>query len=1131
MGNNGVRGKTLKNRYVVKDDDPIKTGGMSSIYKGSDIEEHIPVAVKEFSSEVYDDDIILRSFNIEVRAYKDLKHPNILRVLDYEDPSSTRDLKSCDPYLVLDLKEHNLREHKKKHPGDFSSWQTFFEGIARPLLNAISLAHKKNVSHRDIKPENVLIKNNIPFLADFGIAKIKRDLNPGKTLNTFCSPPFTPLEAGTHYDEKDVQAFAVLCIWCLAKEGEVTKDSERSDIYAALNGLDIPDDIKNIFIKCISKEPEDRYSTACSLETELVAAHEKHVGKDHADSLPKIELVLTINVKTKVAEHVNCLQTDKYKIEEFVNLDLSISPLVEKDEDTYLVHGESCTYRLAPDKFGEDKFILIDVLFYSNPERLTRRRENKPIMPIRLLIDPYSEFMDIDDATDAIEDAIDNYGKGESAYRDEPDALLRKLDRLLEAKQQYLDESLPEVSFTSSQVNGSLLEVTSETNIENLVLGSEFEFFGTREGKQPNIRLSLFKQKGNKLTFKTKNRARQKTPDLHSIPENGSAKQRDPGSYSSTRKQREGLEKLNSGGSSRCDLRELLAKPQLSMTVKENPSLQSDLKSRYHLDDGQSKALDIALQSEDFTVVHGPPGTGKTRFISALILETLRQNPNARILLTSQTHAAIDNALERIHESDQNIKMLRLISNNDERAQTHKKLSSISQEFLYQKQLPLWRKEIESRCVSFLEQFADSEGENLSSIDLHLRLSRLVVLRSNSTKKPPKKQTIKTLEDSIIKDYPEQSDCIKLSTTALENFIKEHNPTSPQADFIRQLYKLQSDWIKRVGTPEEAFVQAKCESSQVVAATCLGFSSLPGTENLEYDLCIMDEAGKAQSTEAILPLLNCNKWILVGDNKQLRPFKDEVLYDDVFVTNFELDDEELVEPMFDRLTRMLPKKNVCYLDNQYRMVAPIGNLISNCFYDGKLKTARTVDANRYLSNTFKDKNGNPTHAIWFSTEHLSNREEAQPKNGKSRMNPCEANVIIDLLRQIEDSMIGSDEKVSVLCLSGYDAQREYLKKRINPERFNLKHLNIMIENIDAVQGRESDVLIFSVTRSNNKKQVGHMKDLRRVNVACSRAKDLLLIVGDAKFIRNHASQADHLYKILNELGSTNGCDLRFCEET
>src|SRR5262245_57435415 len=110
--------------------------------------------------------------------------------------------------------------------------------------------------------------------------------------------------------------------------------------------------------------------------------------------------------------------------------------------------------------------------------------------------------------------------------------------------------------------------------------------------------------------------------------------------------------------------------------------------------------------------------------------------------------------------------------------------------------------------------------------------------------------------------------------------------------------------------------------------------SVKGEQEIEYDLCIVDEASKATATEILVPISRSRRWILVGDQKQLSPFQDPELTKRSLLDKYELQSTDFNSTLFDHLLNTLPQECIAALRVQHRMVPPIGRLISECFYDG-----------------------------------------------------------------------------------------------------------------------------------------------------------------------------------------------------
>jgi superfamily I DNA and/or RNA helicase len=138
----------------------------------------------------------------------------------------------------------------------------------------------------------------------------------------------------------------------------------------------------------------------------------------------------------------------------------------------------------------------------------------------------------------------------------------------------------------------------------------------------------------------------------------------------------------------------------------------------------------------------------------------------------------------------------------------------------------------------------------------------------------------------------------------------------------------------------------------------------------------------------------------------------------------------------------------------------------------------------------------PTPVVWYSTKTYPHHLEVSV--GTSFRNEAEIGIIIDLLDKIEDSYAELEKTdKSIGIITGYRANKSELQKRIAAGEYKWPHLTeIEVNTVDAYQGRERDLIIYSVVRSNQEFKIGFLRDDRRLNVALSRARELLIIVGN-----------------------------------
>jgi superfamily I DNA and/or RNA helicase len=210
-------------------------------------------------------------------------------------------------------------------------------------------------------------------------------------------------------------------------------------------------------------------------------------------------------------------------------------------------------------------------------------------------------------------------------------------------------------------------------------------------------------------------------------------------------------------------------------------------------------------------------------------------------------------------------------------------------------------------------------------------------------------------------------------------------------DHYLNLVELQDEWLVRFGQGEE-FTDSLLATAQVVAGTCVGLAGRIDDQE-PFDLAIVDEASKATPTEALVPLVRSRQWVLVGDEKQLPPYTDSGLIDEGLLEGYGLERWDLEETLFAQLESALPSDRRLRLTEQHRMLSPIGDLISHCFYDKSLTSSRPVNSDHTcLADVF------PEPVMWYSTARLSGRREQ--KLGTTYWNESEIRIIRRLLNKL-----------------------------------------------------------------------------------------------------------------------------------
>ena len=571
--------------------------------------------------------------------------------------------------------------------------------------------------------------------------------------------------------------------------------------------------------------------------------------------------------------------------------------------------------------------------------------------------------------------------------------------------------------------------------------------------------------------------------------------------------------------------------PQLR-DILVNPSVNQDPISveiedwSLELDDTKKAAVQAALGAKQALVVQGPPGTGKTSFITETVIQFLRQQPAARVLIASQTHVAVDNAVERLHAAGVQ-GLVRLAGVDDSAVQAG------ARELLLDRKLRVWAEGVRKRAEATMTQLATTLGVSPQHLRAALVLEqlasvarRLDMIRDHVRGMDEEKGGSSDLATAVEGEDPReryQSDLDQLThrrgelvnvaqqelagdlTISAEidseqarNAVELLLGDEPEVRALLRLVELQANWLERISS-EASLAPVFLSSTSVVAGTCTGFLRLPTVAELEFDLCIVDEASKATLTEAVVPMARAKRWILVGDTNQLPPTDEDLLRSPKLLEEHGVTKEQVTETLFQRMVNYLPPDSQLMLTDQYRMIRPIGNLISSCFYDGKLRSPRTEGLEGYDRIV-----GAPV--TWIDTGDLGDQRR-ESVAGTSRANRTEARLLAEQLVTIDGAVDYGvitpleDRKIEVLVIAPYKSQVEELSRQVLSR--SLPHLVVSIMSVDAVQGRESDLALISVTRSNPQGELGFLgaEYWRRINVALSRARFGLSIVGDADFIR------------------------------
>ena len=278
--------------------------------------------------------------------------------------------------------------------------------------------------------------------------------------------------------------------------------------------------------------------------------------------------------------------------------------------------------------------------------------------------------------------------------------------------------------------------------------------------------------------------------------------------------------------------------------------------------------------------------------------------------------------------------------------------------------------------------------------------------------------------------------------------------------------------------------------ARVIACTLVG-SANRLLEGQKFGTLFIDEAAQALEPACWIPARRVSRVILAGDHCQLPPT----------VKSFAALKAGLGKTLMERIVENHPE-TVTLLRMQYRMNEEIMRFSSDWFYGNQVESAPEV---KYRSILDLD-----IPMTWVDTSEMRNEElfkEEFVGESFGRINKAEAELTLMALEQYFQK-IGKErilsERIDVGVISPYRAQVQYLRRLLKKREFFKPYRQLIsVNTVDGFQGQERDVILISLVRANDEGQIGFLRDLRRMNVAITRARMKLIILGDASTMTRH----------------------------
>ncbi len=376
-----------------------------------------------------------------------------------------------------------------------------------------------------------------------------------------------------------------------------------------------------------------------------------------------------------------------------------------------------------------------------------------------------------------------------------------------------------------------------------------------------------------------------------------------------------------------------------------------------------------------------------------------------------------------------------------------------------------------------------------------LHLEGVNVLRVGNPARVTERLMSLTL-DGKMSEHPQTKEVKRLKKQAQEfksmAYKYKRNFGKSERDQRKLLFEEAHKIMKEVGNTEQYIIDDLMAKTQVVTATLVGSNHYTVREG-KYQTVVIDEAGQALEPACWIPILKAQKVVLAGDHCQLPPtIKSEAAAK-----------SGLSKTLLEKCVDLYPQA-VTLLEEQYRMNEQIMGYSSQVFYKNLLKAHASVAKRRLFA---EDK-----PVVFIDTAGCGFDEKIE---GTSATNPEEAGLLLKHLSQFMTEWASKtktpNEVPSVAIISPYKQQIQILNEQLTQVADLQSFLSaIAVNTVDSFQGQERDIVYISMVRSNAEGVIGFLSDIRRMNVAMTRARKKLVIVGDSATLAQFSFYADFI---------------------
>ncbi len=434
------------------------------------------------------------------------------------------------------------------------------------------------------------------------------------------------------------------------------------------------------------------------------------------------------------------------------------------------------------------------------------------------------------------------------------------------------------------------------------------------------------------------------------------------------------------------------------------------------LNAAQKISVKHALSASDAAIIHGPPGTGKTTTVTALITAAVVQKE--KVLACAPSNLAVDNIAERLLANGLNIVRI-------------------------------------GHPIRILE--------SLHAVTLD------ALVEKNGDYQLAKK--------------------LRRDATGLQADAGRWKRAKPEKGEKAAMRREAREMLDEARKLESMAVEQVLNGAQVILSTLTGIDSAIFGQR-QFDLCVIDEAGQATEPAAWIPLVRSNRVVLAGDHQQLPP---TILSNEARRAGFGTSLQERMVQMDSGETSLLSKPFAKRLDVQYRMHRDIMGFSSAEFYENTLLADRSVAEHLLSDLDGVEKTDLTSTPVTMIDTAGASYDEEWDKGTRSRKNEQEAELAIQKAKALIEAGLPAAD---IAIITPYSAQVSLFRDRLAAEGLN----DVDLGSVDGFQGREKEAVIISLVRSNPDGEIGFLAEQRRMNVALTRARRKLIIIGDSATI-------------------------------